>query len=140
MKRMMFCGIALMFTASIATAEEGRSLRSLMVPAPFGQSNSGSLPALSPVPDPAFSVPPQPSVQVVPMTYQMVPTPDAGTNSPVIGQPVNLFSDVRYRAVRNVAPLRFRRLSKSPIPATNRHAARIASLSRCVCHPATQNA
>ena len=52
MKRMMFCGLVLMFSASLAVAEEGRSirsLRSLLAPALFGQTDLVPMPApLSP--------------------------------------------------------------------------------------------
>jgi hypothetical protein len=95
MKRMMLCGLALMLTASISVAEEGRALRSLLAPALFGQSSLVPMPAplssvpspITPVPDPAYS---------------------SASGGPIIGQPVELFSDVfsdvRFRAVRNISP------------------------------------
>jgi hypothetical protein len=97
MKKMMFCGIALMFTASIYAAEEGRPLRSLLSGGLFGQAAPVPSPApITPVPDPAYSTSDPPVTQTIPM-------PDA-SNPIVVGQPIQLFEDVRYRAVRNIAP------------------------------------
>lgn len=99
-KKMMFCGIALMFAASLCTAADGRSLRTVLAPALFGQAATITLPAplssaaavLQPTPDPAYSSP-----AVVYDPSQPIPS---GT---VIGQPVELYRNVRYRAERNIA-------------------------------------
>lgn len=96
MKRMMFCGIALMLTSAVSFGAEGRTLRSLVGPALFGQATPNLPAPLSPVPDPAYSASYQPYSPSQPMPSSVVGTP-------IVGQPVELFSDVRYRAVRNIA-------------------------------------
>ena len=114
MKRAMFCGLSVALMAGVAFASDRSSLRSsvpaavLGQPVLLGQPTEILLPpTLSPVPDPLYS----PSVQ---QTSNQYSTPYAGSVTtapgtispgyPVVSQPIPLFSDVRYHAVRNISP------------------------------------
>jgi hypothetical protein len=121
MKKLLMTSLTLTLLASVATAEDGRSLRSALtsslVPALLGQPANITLPSpLSPVPDPAYSGTVQTSATMQPSgVYPGTIQPSA----PVIGQPVSLFSDVRYRATRNIAPCAVPTIIRWSIPATS---------------------
>jgi len=153
MKKLLMTSMTLTLLASVATAEDGRSLRSALtsslMPALLGQSSNISLPPpLLPVPDPLYSgkiqqqsgtvqqqsgTVQQQSETVQPYSgtvqpysgtvqpYSATVQPYSGTvqpysgtvqpypaiiqpSGPVVGLPVPLFSDVRFRATRNIAP------------------------------------
>ena len=93
MKRAFLSGLALAFVASVSLGGEGSTLRSALVPALVAQNTGVAIPpALSPVPDPAFS---QGTTVYAPSTTGTVITS---------GEPLELFGDVRYHGTRNIAP------------------------------------
>ena len=121
MKRMLLSSLALALMASITLAAEGRLVRSSLStsrsPALLSQANDIPVPALSPVPDPAFAqsnpvyTPTNPTTTNYPPTANapafVVPAPGSSSPAPgysSVGQPIELFSDVRYRGTRNISP------------------------------------
>lgn len=105
MKRVLFSGMALLAMATLVAAGEPRSLRSILGSTLAGQKSEVLLPPpLSPVPDPLYSrsvqqtsqqvvVDPAAPVVSEPVTGTIIPTPE-----------ISLYTNVRYRAVRNIAP------------------------------------
>lgn len=131
MKRTMLCGLGVVLAATIVSAGEGRAFRGAlpfsMAPSLMGQSGSIPMPdSLTPVPDPEFNqtTPPayvpnrsstySPSPYSAPSTGSYVtPAPvQYGVQSPTFSEPglviaapgAEIYQNVRYRAVRNIAP------------------------------------
>lgn len=124
MTRILFCGLVLTLTASLAVASEVVTARSERV-TPVSQTQLApplSPPALSPTPDPLFTpsnqqlskpslyAPSNPSVytpssqSLYPPSTPMLTPQYPVAPQPMVGQPVPLFTNVRYRATRNIAP------------------------------------
>lgn len=93
MKSALLSGLTLMFVATAAMGGEGSTLRSALFPSLVAQNTGVAMPpALSPIPDPAFSQ----------GTTVYAPT----TSEPIVvsSQPLELFGDVRYHGTRNISP------------------------------------
>src|SRR4051812_1566340 len=111
MKRTLFFGLSLALMATVVAAADSRLPRSglaaAVAPIVLGQPTAIPMPApLSPVPDPAFSsqayTPGQPYQTLSPPLGD----PAYGIPSGItpVGGPVELFTNVKYRATRNIAP------------------------------------
>lgn len=98
MKRVLFCSLALLAVASVASAADSRAVRATLAPVLASQSGGIPMPMpLSPTPDPAYSAP---GGAYIPNGDPVVISP----GTPIMGQPLELFPDVRYRATRNISP------------------------------------
>jgi hypothetical protein len=117
MKKLLFCGLSLALMASAGIAAEGRASRSALstsaTPTLLAQTNDIVLPApLSPVPDSQYAPSGEQPLTRYPVESYTVQSPvltDFGnqTSPPaygVSGQPLELYSNVKYRGERNIAP------------------------------------
>lgn len=103
MKKAVVFSLGVAMLASFAVAGEGRGIRSSL-PASLGSALVGQAsdipvpPSLSPIPDPAYPA------------YGSVPSAAPySVQSPIVtgpsyGAPVEIYQNVKYRAVRNIAP------------------------------------
>ena len=127
MKQTMLCSLGFALAATIVSAGEGRSLRGALpfslAPSLMGQSNSIPMPeSLTPVPDPEFNQT-TPPAYVPNRSNTYTPSPNSGSyvvpspvpygvQSPPLSEPgfviaspgAEIYQNVRYRAVRNIAP------------------------------------
>ena len=96
MKRTILSGLAVALLAGAVGGAEGRTLRSTLAPTLLGQASGIPMPSqLSPIPDPAFNQYPAylPPSGAVDPTY----------GSQIIGQPMELYSNVRYLGTSNIS-------------------------------------
>ncbi len=120
MKRTLLSSLSVALMATAVVAAEGRGLRTSLPlslsPALVGQ-NEISIPPLSPTPDPAYSAPGQYAPQgglSSPAPYA-VPAPIT-SGYVVPGAPVEVYQNVKYRAVRNIAPCAVPTIIQVPDP------------------------
>ena len=108
MKKMLFLSLSVALMATAVGAAEGRAVRSALSLAPIlaGQVNDIALPPqLSPVPDPGYAPSGQlPLNQYSPNPYSAVPSVGVPSGYAISGGPVEIYQNVKYRAVRNIAP------------------------------------
>ncbi|HEY0981812.1 hypothetical protein [Schlesneria sp. T3-172] len=131
MNRALLCSLGVALAATVVSAGESRSVRGAfpfsLAPSVLGQSGGIPMPEpLTPVPDPEFNqtVPPAyapnrssnytPSPYSAPATgnYPIPGTVQYGTPASVVSEPAfmlaapnaEIYQNVRYRAVRNIAP------------------------------------
>ena len=136
MKKFLFgcCSVALM--ASLVAAGESRSARSAfplsIAPALTGQVGGIPMPSqLSPTPDPIYSAPAQ---QPMNSPYS-VNSPEMGySEGPIVGSPVEIYKNVKYRGVRNIAPCAVPTIIQIPDPC-NKHACCKSCVNVKVCVP-----
>lgn len=136
MKKILCFGALVVLMGNVVSAAEGRVFRSLpsamVTTGLLGQTSASTVPALSPTPDPVYtpgvestivqtravdgpSVPsPTPSVLPIipaPATRTLVPQPEYSPAAPL-----ELYPDVRYRGLRNVAPCAVPTIIQVPNP------------------------
>ena len=118
MKKFLFGCFSVALMASLVVAGESRSVRSAfplsIAPALSGQVGSIPMPAqLSPTPDPIYSTPAQ---QPMSSPYSVNSPEFAYSEGPVSGFPVEIYKNVKYRSVRNIAPCAVPTIIQVPDP------------------------
>ena len=118
MKRVLLGGLACALFASAVGGAESRTLRSTLAPTVLAQASEIPMPTLSPIPDPAFN---QQSTFYTPSNVTGQAYPGATLGSPIVGQPVSLYSNVRYHGTRNIAPCAVPTVIQVPDPCNKRN-------------------
>ena len=119
MKRSLLLSLGVAMVATVVGAGERAARVTLPMsfgPALVGQNDVVLPPALSPVPDPGYA----PSAQYAPPAQyapapNMYPSP-APSGYVVTGAPVEIYQNVKYRAVRNIAPCAVPTIIQVPDP------------------------
>ena len=137
MKKFLFGCFSVALMASLVVAGESRSVRLALplsiAPALTGQVGSIPMPTqLSPTPDPIYSTPAQ---QPMSSPYS-VNSPELGSYSEglVSGFPVEIYKNVKYRGVRNIAPCAVPTIIQIPDPC-NKDACCKSCVNVKVCVP-----
>jgi hypothetical protein len=113
MKRTLLCCFSVALMATVVGAAEGRSLRATLAPALVGQVNDIQVPPqLSPIPDPGYAT----SNQYSPSPYSVQAPMTGPSGYAISGAPVEIYQNVKYRAVRNIAPCAVPTIIQVPDP------------------------
>jgi hypothetical protein len=137
MKRTLLSCLGVALMATTVVGADGRGLRTSLPlslsPALVGQNDISLPPQLSPIPDPAYA----PSGQYSPSPYSpspySIPAP-ASSDYVVSGAPVEVYQNVKYRAVRNIAPCAVPTIIQVPDPC-NKNACCKTCVNVQVCVP-----